>query len=206
MQVNRLSLLVLHYLRSFRCLNQWSLQTLCRLHIFLHWEIENDSVSGWNCEWVNMNCRPTMLPCSWVSHMQCCYYYILLGLGHIIIYCNTHNIRREEEQACCMHLPFIKVCVYPHLDVFPRYLGCSEATASGQLYQVTWSRSPGPGGWGSQGPGRLVSSLLMTELCRPFITLALSELKAIRLSHGTPLSLLETGQNATKLLRQNVRL
>lgn len=125
--------------------------------------------------------------------MQCCYYYILLGLGHIIIYCNTHNIRREEEQACCMHLPFIKVCVYPHLDVFPRYLGCSDATASGQLYQVTWSRWPRqPRSWTW---GRLVSSLLMTELCRPFITLALSELKAIRLSHGTPLSLLETGQN-----------
>lgn len=74
--------------------------------------------------------------------MQCCYYYISLGLGHIIIYCNTHNIRREEEQACCMHLPFIKVCVYPHLDVFPRDLGCSDATASSQLYQVTWSRWP----------------------------------------------------------------
>lgn len=114
MQVNRLSLLVLHYLRSFRCLNQWSLQTLCRLHIFLHWEIENDSVSGWNCEWVNVNCRPTMLPCSWVSHMQCCYYYILLGLGHIIIYCNTHNIRREEEQACMYAFTFYQsVCTSP---------------------------------------------------------------------------------------------
>lgn len=35
-----------------------------------------------------------------------------------------------------MHLPFIKVSVYPHQDVFHLYLGCSDATASGQLYQV----------------------------------------------------------------------
>lgn len=35
-----------------------------------------------------------------------------------------------------MHLPFIKVGVYPHQDVFHWYLSCSDATASGQLYQV----------------------------------------------------------------------
>ncbi len=51
-----------------------------------------------------------------------------------------------------------------------------------------WQMQPRSWMW-----GWLVFSLLMTELCRPFITLALSELKAIRLSHGMPLFLLETG-------------
>lgn len=35
-----------------------------------------------------------------------------------------------------MHLPSIKVGVYPHQDIFHWYLGCFDATASGQLYQV----------------------------------------------------------------------
>lgn len=63
-----------------------------------------------------------------------------------------------------------------------------------------WQMQPRSWTW-----GWLVFSLLMTELWRPFITLALSELKEIRLSHGMPLFLLDTGKNATKLLRQNVR-
>lgn len=56
--------------------------------------------------------------------MQCCYIVTHTTLGEI------------NSRPICMHLPFIKVGVYPHQDVFHRYLGCSDATASGQLYQV----------------------------------------------------------------------
>lgn len=86
-----------------------------------------------------------MLPCSWVSHMQCCYYYILLGLGHIIIYCNTHNIRREEEQACMYAFTFYQsVCISPPgcLPPVPGLLWShsQRPAVPGHLVQVTWSR------------------------------------------------------------------
>ena len=98
-----------------------------------------------------------------------------------------------------MHLPFIKVGVYPHQDVFHQYLSCSDATASGQLYQVADTAKVLDVGLASlqSADDRVMSA---------FHNTCTSELKAIRLSHGVPLFLLETRQNATKCLRQNVRL
>lgn len=99
-----------------------------------------------------------------------------------------------------MHLPFIKVGVYPHQDVFHRYLGCSDPTACGQLYQVADAAKVldvGLAGLQS-ADDRVMSAFHNTRIIR---------IKGNQvIPWDASFSIGNRGKNATKCLRQNVRL